>query len=58
MTHTVNVWGKPYEVTTARRSKSVWVCSGSYMGEHHSTQDRTESTAIKRWCEWARYKGN
>jgi hypothetical protein len=56
--HQVRVWDQPYEVETYRKSKSVWVASGEYMGEHHSTQDRTEGAAVKRWCEWARFKGN
>ncbi len=56
--HTVKVWDKPHTVTTNQKSKSVWVCGGEYMGEYHTTEDRSESTAIKRWREWATYKGN
>jgi hypothetical protein len=55
--HTVLVWGKQHSVTTYRKSKSVWVATGTYMGESHSTQDQTEGAAIKRWREWAEYKG-
>lgn len=54
----VVVWDKRYEVTTDRISKSVWRASGDYEGESHSVQDRTEGAAIKRWREWAQYKGN
>ena len=56
--HTVMVWGQPQEVQTDRISKAVWRATGTYMGETHQTQDRTENTAIKRWQEWAKYKGN
>jgi len=35
----------------------VWIAHGEYMGESHSTQDRSEGTAAKRWREWAEYKG-
>jgi hypothetical protein len=45
-------------VTTDQLSKTVWRATGTYMGETHQTQDRTESTAIKRWREWARFKRN
>jgi hypothetical protein len=55
---TVEVWGKRCELETYQKSGSVWVASGEYMGESHSTQDRSETTAVKRWREWAEYKGN
>lgn len=54
----VMVWDKPYPVTTHRKSKAVWIASGEYRGEHHSSEGRTEGAAIKRWREWAEYKGN
>lgn len=56
-THRVMVWSKPYEVTTYQKSKSVWVATGEYMGESHSTTGQTEGAAIIRWREWAQYKG-
>jgi hypothetical protein len=56
--HIIRVWDKPYPVSTYQRSKSVWVASGEFMDESHSSEDRTEGTSIKRWREWARYKGN
>jgi hypothetical protein len=49
----VRVWDKPYTVTTDRKSKSVWIASGEYMGESYSVEDRTEGAAVKRWREWA-----
>jgi hypothetical protein len=56
--HRVIVWGKPYIVTTYKKSKAVWIASGTYMGETHNTEGRSEGAAIKRWHEWAEYKGN
>lgn len=56
--HRVMVWGKPYIVTTHQKSKSVWIATGEYMGESKSVQDRSPGAAVKRWCEWAEYKGN
>jgi hypothetical protein len=55
--HIVRVWDEPHTIETHQKSKSVWVASGEYMGETHSTQDRTEGAAVKRWREWAQYKG-
>ena len=55
---TVRVWGKEYEVKADRLSPSVWRATGNYMGELHSVQDRTERSAVKRWREWAEYRGN
>jgi hypothetical protein len=54
---TVVVWDKEYNVECYQRSKSVWVASGEYMGEHHSTTDRSARSAAARWREWAHYKG-
>ena len=56
--HTVEVWGKPYTVNTRQKSKSVWIATGYYLGETITVQDRSKTTAIKRWREAARYKGN
>lgn len=58
MIQTVMVWGQSYEVQVHQQSKTVWVATGSYMGEIHSTQDRSPGTAAARWREWAQYKGN
>ena len=57
MKQRVEVWGKPYEISVTQRSKSVWVASGEYMGDHIQTTDRSPTSAAKRWQEAARYKG-
>jgi hypothetical protein len=56
--HTVYVWEKPQVISVYQKSKTVWIASGKYMGELKQVKDRSESSAIKRWREWARYKGN
>ncbi len=56
--HTVEVWGKSYSVFTRQKSKSVWIAVGYYMGKTIEVKDRSKATAIKRWQEAARYKGN
>jgi len=56
--HGVTVWGKTYEVTVSQQSKTVWRADGDYGGESISVTDRSQSTALKRWMEAARYRGN
>ena len=58
MKHVVKVWDKEYEISVQQKSKSVWVAVGQYMGESLRVEDRSQGSAIKRWCEGARYKGN
>lgn len=55
---TVMVWGKPHTITVYRKSKSIWIAVGNYMGDHLEAQGRSEPTAAKRWREAARYKSN
>ena len=56
--HTVEVWGKSYTVITHQKSKSVWIAVGEYLDKRIEVEDRSKATAIKRWREAARYKGN
>lgn len=56
--HKVSVWGRPQAVTVYQKSKSVWEAVGEYMGETIRVTDRSAGSAIKRWQEAARYKGN
>jgi hypothetical protein len=58
VTYQIKVWEKNYDVTVQQKSKSVWIASGEYMGKSLETKDRSASTALKRWQEAARYKGN
>jgi hypothetical protein len=54
---TVTVRGKPYDISTRQKSKSIWVASGGCNGAWHSTEDRTEGAAVKQWQDWAEYRG-
>lgn len=56
--HVVTVWDKHYKVDVYQQSKSVWIAVGDYEGERVETKDRSQSTALKRWKEAARYRGN
>ena len=58
MERKVTVWGQSVTVSVYQKSKSVWIASGDYLGKDITTQDRTASTALKRWKEAATYAGN
>jgi hypothetical protein len=67
MKHTVNVWGRPYEVSVHQKSKGVWEAVGTYdrvantpgvTSREIRVTGRTESAALKSWIEAARYAGN
>ena len=55
---TVMVWDKPYEITVYRKSKTVWIAVGEYMGERIETKASSQRSAAAHWREAARYKGN
>ena len=55
---TISVWDKSYEISVYQKSITVWIAVGEYMGERIETKDSSQSTAIKRWGEAAKYKGN
>ena len=55
---TVKVWSESYKIEVYQKSRSVWVASGEYMGELHSTKGSSGTSAAAAWREWARYKGN
>jgi hypothetical protein len=54
----VNVWGTSYEISVYKKSKTVWIAVGDYMGERIETKGSSQSSAATHWREAARYKGN
>jgi len=54
----VAVRGRLQDIIVYQKSKTVWVATGKYMGENHQLQGSTANTAVKRWQQWATYKGN
>jgi hypothetical protein len=54
----VKVWEKPIEITVYRKTKTVWIAIGEYMGERIETKGSSQSSAAAQWKEAARYKGN
>jgi len=55
---TASVWGRPYSIQVGQISTTVWRVTGTYLGETHHAQDKTEAAAIERWVEWAKYREN
>ena len=58
MGHKVTVWGQPLEVELYQKSKSVWIASGTYMGESLEVKRPTKGAALKGWKDAATYRGN
>jgi hypothetical protein len=58
MERTVQVWGRPHLVSVEQRSKSVWIAFGDYMGQRIECKDRSPGSALKRWADAAKYRGN
>jgi hypothetical protein len=54
----VMVWDKSCEITVYRKSKTVWIAVGDYLGEQIETKGSTQRAAAAQWREAARYKGN
>jgi hypothetical protein len=54
---TVTVRGKPYDLSTRQKSKSLWVATGDFDGFRHSAESRTEGAAVEQWQKWAEYRG-
>lgn len=57
MKHIVLVWGRPQEVSANRKSKTVWIASGEYMGETIVERGPSEAAAVMHWRKAAEYKG-
>ena len=54
----VIVWGTQIEVSVHQKSKTVWLASGTYMGENFTVKSQTQGAAIKAWADAAKYRGN
>ena len=54
---TVKVWDK-HEVTVYKKSKSVWIAAGEYMGKRLEVKGRTDAQAEKAWRDTATYRGS
>lgn len=58
MKEIVMVWGKQYEISVYKRSKTVWIAVGEYMRERIETKGASPNAAAAHWRDAAQYKGN
>ena len=58
MRHRVKVWSETIEIETYQKSKSVWIATGSYLGQTFEVKDRSSSAAANAWRTAAEYRGN
>jgi hypothetical protein len=57
MQYKVKVWSETVEVETYQKSKSVWIASGTYLGETFQLKDRSSTAAAAAWRKAAEYRG-
>jgi hypothetical protein len=57
-TFVVKVWDKPHAINVYHKSKTVWAAVGEYLGKQIEVTGPTQGSAIRRWIEAARYRGN
>ena len=55
---TVTVWSQPLKVTVYRKTKTVWIAVGDYMGKTIEVKRGTQRAAVKGWADAARDRGN
>lgn len=56
----VKVWERdgPTEITLVKKSKTVWIAVGEYMGKRIEVQGRTANNAASTWRDAAHYRSN
>jgi hypothetical protein len=56
----VRVWEgeEPVEITVVKKSKTVWVAVGQYMGKEVRAQGRSANSATALWKDAAHYRSN
>jgi hypothetical protein len=56
--HSIEVYGRTYQVKLYQRSKTVWVAFGYYDGRYLETSERTDDRALTSWRIAAEYRGD
>jgi hypothetical protein len=54
--HNIQVGGKTCLVASRRKSKTVWIATGHYMGQAIEAQGRNEYLAASAWRSASRYR--
>jgi hypothetical protein len=55
---TIEVRGKPYQIAVHRKSKTVWIASGTHLGLRIEAQGRSEVKATSAWALASHYRGD
>ena len=60
MKSVVRVWEgeEPVEITLVKKSKTVWIATGTYMGKEVRVQGKTANNATAIWRDAAHYRSN
>jgi hypothetical protein len=56
--HKVQVLGKSYIVAIRRKSKTVWIATGQYMGQAIEARGRNEDLAASAWRSASSYRSH
>lgn len=55
--HTIDAYPeKDCRVSVIQTRKTVWVASGTFMGEHLSVKSRSERSALAQWKDIAEWR--
>lgn len=54
----VRVWDQQIEISVYQKSKSVWMASGTYLGQHIEVKGASAGSATRLWVSTATYRGN
>jgi hypothetical protein len=54
--HNIQVGSKTYLVAIRRKSKTVWIATGHYMGQTIEARGRNEDLAASAWRSASRYR--
>lgn len=53
---TVEAYPETCEVSTYQRGKTVWIATGTFMGESLQQKGRSEATALRNWQDIAEFR--
>jgi hypothetical protein len=54
----VKVWSDTVEIEVYKKSKTVWIATGEYLGKRHEVKRSTSGAAAKGWADAAKYHSN
>ena len=54
--HTIQAYPETCAVHTYQRTKTVWIATGTFQGEHLEQNGRTEQAALANWKDIAEWR--